>query len=68
MNNARGPALQFGTEYRISPQVAWYVDIKKIWLKTNASGVINTAAGSVGATPRGKLDPVILSTGLSFHF
>lgn len=68
VENAGGPALQFGTEYRISPQVAWYVDIKKIWLKTDASGVISTPAGPAPATARVTLDPMILSTGLSFHF
>ena len=67
VDNAAGVALQFGSEYNVSRHWAWFFDIKKIWLKTNADGVITTPAGSQPASARVTLDPVILNTGLSFH-
>ena len=68
VDNAAGAALQFGTEYVLSRQWSFFFDVKKIWLKTNAYGVITTPTGSQAASARVTLDPVILSTGLSFHF
>jgi outer membrane protein len=68
VDNAFGTVLQFGIEYKLSRQVSWFFDIKKIWLKTNASGVLVTPVGSLPASARVTLDPLILNTGLSFHF
>jgi outer membrane protein len=67
VDNAAGVALQFGGEYDVSRQWAWFFDIKKIWLKTDADGVITTPAGSQPASARVTLDPVILNAGLSLH-
>lgn len=68
VDNAFGAVLQFGTEYRLGPKVAWFFDIKKIWLSTKASGTVASPGGPLAASARVTLDPVILSTGLSFHF
>lgn len=68
VDNSGGPTLQFGVEHELSPRVAWFFDMKKIWLKTNASGLISSPGGSLPASARVTLDPMILSTGLSFHF
>jgi len=67
VDNAAGVALQFGGEYKVNRQWAWYLDIKKIWLTTDAGGVIATQAGSQPASAHVTLDPVILNTGLSLH-
>lgn len=68
VDNAAGPALQFGVEYTLSSRTAWFFDMKKIWLKTDASGLISSPGGPLQASARVTLDPLILSTGLSFHF
>jgi outer membrane protein W len=39
----------------------------RIWLKTDAGGVIATQAGAQPASAHVTLDPVILNTGLSLH-
>jgi outer membrane protein len=68
VDNASGAALQAGAEWRLNQSWAWFFDIKKIWLKTDASGFVASAAGPLPARARVTLDPVILNTGLSFHF
>jgi outer membrane protein len=68
VDNASGLALQAGAEWQLNQSWAWFFDIKKIWLKTDASGLVASPAGPLPAHARVTLDPVILSTGLSFHF
>jgi outer membrane protein len=68
VDNAGGVALQFGAEFKLGERSAWFVDAKKIWLKTDASGRIAGPGGPQLARARVTLDPLILSTGLSFHF
>ena len=68
VNNAFGEALQFGAEYSLSRRTAIFFDMKKIWLKTDASGFVQTSGGMLPASARVELDPIILNTGLSFHF
>ena len=68
VDSAFGAALQFGTEYMLGSNVAWFIDLKKIWLNTKASGSIQGPTGPLAANARVTLDPVIVSTGLSFHF
>jgi outer membrane protein len=68
VDNAGGVALQFGAEFKLGERSAWFFDVKKIWLKTDASGLIATPGGPLPAMARVTLDPLILSTGLSFHF
>lgn len=50
-DNAAGRALQFGVEYALSPRTAWFFDMKKIGLRTNASGLISTRAGQCRRAP-----------------
>jgi outer membrane protein len=68
VDNANGVALQAGSEWQLNTHWAWFVDIKKIWLKTDASGFVASPAGPLPASARVTLDPLILNTGLSFHF
>lgn len=68
VDNASGLALQAGAEWQLNKTWAWFFDIKKIWLKTDASGFVASPAGPLPARARVTLDPVILNTGLSFHF
>jgi outer membrane protein len=68
VDNASGAVLQVGAEWQLSRPWAWFFDIKKIWLKTDASGYVSSPAGSLPAQARVTLDPMIISTGLSFHF
>jgi outer membrane protein len=67
IDSAAGVALQCGSEITVSGRSAWFFDIKRIWLKTNADGIIITPMGSQPASARVTLDPLILTTGLSLH-
>jgi outer membrane protein len=63
-----GAYVQAGAEYRVSPHVSAFFDIKKIWVSVDAKGSTNTPAGPLPAKARVELDPLIANTGLSFHF
>lgn len=68
VGNGDGPVVQAGVEYRVSPHWAFFVDAKKIWVAVNATGTIASAQGNQPAFARLALDPVIGSTGVSWHF
>jgi outer membrane protein len=63
-----GPYIQAGGEYRVSEHVAMFADIKKIWVSVDATGFTDTPFGPLPAKAKVALDPIIASTGLSFHF
>ncbi len=63
-----GPYLQAGGEYRVSEHVGVFADIKKIWVSVDATGFTDTPLGPLPAKAKVALDPIIASTGLSFHF
>jgi outer membrane protein len=68
VSNGNGPLVQAGAEYRVSRHFAFFADIKKIWVAVNGSGFIDSGAGRVPATARLSLDPLIVNTGISWHF
>jgi outer membrane protein len=63
-NNSFGPALQVGTDFAVSKD--WYLnlDIKKIWIQTDAS------ADQLGGAKLGtlKIDPWVIGTGIGTKF
>ena len=64
LNPALGLVAQFGVDYAISDHWGMFVDVKKAYLRT-------TAKGYFGLTPvKGnvKLDPLVVSTGVSYRF
>jgi outer membrane protein len=68
VSDGNGPAVQAGIEYRISRNFALFFDAKKIWVAVDATGISDTPQGPLLARSRVALDPVILNTGLSWHF
>jgi outer membrane protein len=68
VSDGNGPAIQAGIEYRISRNFALFFDAKKIWVAVDATGISDTPQGPLLARSRVALDPVILNTGLSWHF
>lgn len=67
VENAFGASLQAGAAYDISPKMALFVDVKKLFVKTKASG----AAAALGGAPVSadlKLDPVLIHAGIEFKF
>jgi outer membrane protein len=60
-NHSFGPALQAGIDVDITKKVFLNADIKKIWMKTDAS---------LGGTPLGTLhiDPLVLGVGVGMKF
>jgi outer membrane protein len=63
VENSFGPTLQVGTDVSIG-KVAVYVDFKKSWLSTSASGTL----GGVPVVSEIKLDPAVISAGFNFRF
>ncbi|SAL60122.1 OmpW/AlkL family protein [Caballeronia telluris] len=60
-NHSFGPALQAGIDVDVTKNVFLNADIKKIWMKTDAS---------LGGTPLGTLhiDPLVLGVGVGMKF
>lgn len=68
VSNGGGPSIQAGFEYAVSPRFALFLDIKKIWVGVDAHGQVETPSGAVPAYANVTLNPVIINTGLSWHF
>lgn len=58
-----GFALQAGVDYQLSRNWVVFVDVKKLFVSVNATGIL---LGS--ATAKVKLDPTIATVGLSYRF
>lgn len=67
VRNSFGSVLQAGLEYRISPTYALFVDVKKVWLKTKASGNLS-ALGGAPAKADLTLNPLVVTAGISINF
>jgi len=59
-----GAAIQFGVEYSLGPRWSAYFDAKKVFLKTNATALLNGTP--IAADIR--LNPIVLGGGLSYRF
>nr|WP_245746940.1 OmpW family outer membrane protein [Paraburkholderia lycopersici] len=60
-NHSWGPALQFGIDFQVTKKMFVNVDVKKIWMHTDAT---------LGGTPLGTLhiDPIIVGLGVGMKF
>lgn len=67
VKNGFGPVLQVGFEVPIDQRWSFFVDAKKIWLKTTATGTL-PALGGAPAYAKVRLDPLVVTAGLSYRF
>ena len=60
-NHSFGPAVQAGVDVQVTKSVFVNADIKKIWMRTDAS---------LGGAPLGRLDidPVVVGLGVGMRF
>lgn len=68
VSDGNGPVVQAGAEYRVGKHFAIFADVKKIWVAVDATGKADVPGGLAPARARLALDPVIASTGVSWHF
>ncbi len=68
VSNGYGPSAQVGTEVRLNRHAYWFFDAKKVWVRVNAHGIADGPTGPLPAVARVTLNPVILYSGLSWHF
>lgn len=64
IDNAWGTALQAGADVRVSGPWSLFIDAKKLFIDTNASGLL----GGAPITADAEVDPWILSAGVGFRF
>jgi len=67
VKNGVGPVLQAGFEVPIDQCWSFFVDAKKIWLKTTATGTL-PALGGAAAHAKVRLDPLVVTAGVSYRF
>ncbi len=67
VKNGVGPVLQAGFEVPINQRWSFFVDAKKIWLKTTATGTL-PALGGAPAHAKVRLDPLVVTAGVSYRF
>ena len=67
VDNAWGSVLQTGVEYKVSKKMDVFVDVKKLFLDTTATGSV-TAFGGAPATADMTLDPLVIQIGTAFNF
>lgn len=65
--NAWGSVLQAGIEYEVSKKIDVFVDVKKLFLDTSATGSV-TAFDGAPATASVTLDPLVVHVGVVFNF
>jgi outer membrane protein len=64
INNTVGVALQAGADLMITDRWGVFVDVKKAFLRTEATGYLGPAPVKAQVT----LDPLVLHTGLNLRF
>lgn len=64
VKNEPGLALQVGFDYMIDRHWGVNVDIKKLWLRPDATGVV----GGLPVSAKVKLDPWLIATGITYRF
>jgi outer membrane protein len=62
--SAWGPVLQAGIDFHLSEQVGLFVDVKRFWISTEASGTMGPTAITADAT----VNPWVFSTGVGIRF
>lgn len=63
-DSAWGRLLQAGLEYKISENMGIFLDVKKFFVSTTATGNL----GPAPVTAAVRLDPLVTTLGLSYHF
>ena len=66
VKNAPGLALQVGFDYMLDKHWGVNVDVKKLWLRPDATATL--AAGSIPVTAKVKLDPWLIGAGVTYRF
>ncbi len=64
VNNSVGFAGQIGANYMFDEKWGMFVDVKKAYLRTTATGLLGGAATKSDV----KLDPLVVHTGLTYRF
>ncbi|HEY0625836.1 MAG TPA: OmpW family outer membrane protein [Allosphingosinicella sp.] len=64
VNDDIGPLIQGGVQYFFSEKTGIFVDVKKGWLRTEATASL----GTVPIDADLKLDPLVVNAGLAFRF
>lgn len=59
-----GFQIQAGAEYWVTKEYGIFLDLKKIYLKSEATGTLNGAPVKAEVT----LNPLVIQTGFAFHF
>lgn len=67
VKSAFGSALEAGFEYALTPQWSLFADVRKVFVKTTATGTL-PAVGGPDAVARVTLNPVIVHAGLGYRF
>ena len=64
VDNTVGFAVQAGADYMITPRTGVFLDVKKAWLETEATGNLGPAPVVADVT----LDPLVFHGGVTFRF
>ena len=64
IDNDLSPAIEGGTDIMFSRRVGLFLDVKKAWLRTTATGTF----GGAPVVGKVKLDPLALTAGIAIHF
>ena len=67
VDNKFGTALQAGVSYRLTQTISLFADFKKMYVKTNATGVA-PALGGAPVSARVTLNPSLYQVGVGFDF
>lgn len=67
--NSYGPYLQAGADLMVTDGLSMFVDVKKAWYDTNATGVLPTSATTSSfVDAKAVLDPLVIQAGATIHF
>lgn len=67
VHRAWGPLVQAGVDVAVSPHWSVYLDVRKLWLKTTATGTLG-ALGGVPVRTEITLRPVSVFAGVGYRF
>ena len=67
VDNAWGSVIQVGADYNLTPTVGLFFDVRKLYLKTTATGFL-PAAGGAPVKADATLNPLVIHAGLLVRF
>jgi outer membrane protein len=62
--SATGPVLQAGIDFHLNERAGLYVDVKRFWISTNASGSL----GGTPITAEATVNPWVFSAGVAIRY